>query len=79
MEFQVKAKLISFVLLVMVVQAGAAGEADLAAEVAELRQLLGEVKVEYEGRISALEERLARIERTVTSSRYQLDEEFRNL
>ena len=60
MEFQVKAKLISFVLLVMVVQAGAAGEADLAAEVAELRQLLGEVKVEYEGRISALEERLAR-------------------
>lgn len=76
MEFQVKAKLISFVLLVMFVQAGAAGESDLAAEVAELRQLLGEVKAEYEGRISALEERLARAEAVAQSATRDAKEAF---
>jgi len=34
---------------------------------------------EVSERARSLEERLARIERHVTSSRYQLDEEFRNL
>ena len=38
-----------------------------------------EAAEEVNRRAKSLEERLARIERTITSSRYQLDEEFRNL
>ena len=38
-----------------------------------------EVAEEVSNRARELEERLARVEKTVTSRRYQLDEEFRNL
>ena len=45
------------------------------AEHAEREQAADEIR----RRARSLEERLARIEKTVTSKRYQLDEEFRNL
>ena len=38
-----------------------------------------EAAEEVRRRARSLEERLARIEKYVTSKRYQLDEEFRNL
>jgi phage shock protein C len=45
------------------------------AEQAEREEAADEIRQ----RARSLEERLARIEKTVTSRRYQLDEEFRNL
>ncbi len=49
---------------------------DLAEEVAELRQLLADVRQDYESRINALEERLARAERMAEGARREADEAF---
>ncbi len=54
----------------------AARAQDPAQEIAELRQLLLEIRQDYESRISELETRLARAERTVASARRNADEAF---
>jgi hypothetical protein len=49
---------------------------DTDAEMAELRQLVSELKADYESRISALEERLARAESTARSAERDAEEAF---
>ena len=52
----------------------AANAQDLSGEVAELRQLVAEMRQDYESRISALEERLAQTERLASGARRNAEE-----
>ena len=58
-----------FLLLILGVHASAAPASDLASEVAELRQLLAELQLNYESRISDLEARLSRAEQLASGAR----------
>lgn len=71
-----KTQLLAAVLLMLFVQASAASDQNLAGEVAELRQLLVEIKNDYETRINALEERLARAEGKAEDAKRDANEAF---
>lgn len=58
----------------MLVSAGTSHAQDLSGEVAELRQMLTEMKIDYEGRIADLENRLDRAERSARSASRDADE-----
>ncbi len=71
-----KNQLVTALLLLLFVQAAAASEQGLAAELAEMRQLIGEMKNDYESRIALLEERLARAESKAENAKRDAGEAY---
>ena len=76
MVFKVKTSKLLAVLLAIVLPVSVSNAQDLAGEVAELRQLLLEMQQDYENRITDLETRLTRAERTARGASRDADEAY---
>ena len=64
-------------LLALSAPVNAVNAADTTAEIASLRQLVEEMRLDYEARISELEARLAHSERVVRGAKQDADEAYR--
>ena len=60
------------ILTLVILPVAAVNAQDTAGEIAELRQLVSEMRTDYETRISALEARLVAAERAVRSTRVRV-------